>query len=67
MVDELQIFHHVDQEQLRALGQLVGPNSLKELPEFVGEAELRFRVDEFLSVLLLLTFKLLGIFLLRRG
>ena len=66
MMNKLQILYHVDEEQLRPLGQLVSPNFLKELPEFISKTQLRFRVDKFLSVLFLLAFELLGVFLFRR-
>ena len=35
MVNELQILNHINQEKLGSLRQLVGPNFLKELCEFI--------------------------------
>ena len=35
MMDKLQIFHHINEEQLGSLPQLISPDLLEQLPEFI--------------------------------
>ena len=65
MMNKLQILYHINEEKLRPLRQLISPNFLKQSREFIRKPQLRLRVDQLLSVLLLLTFELLCIFLFR--